>query len=80
MFTIDRLNHRRGMRPKMNFMASPRRNDGQGATMNFIILKLFAEYGSVSGGDLATYNMFGGSFKSVNDAKNYFSAGLRFGF
>ena len=51
-----------------------------GATMNFIILKLFAEYGSVSGGDLATYNMFGGSFKSVNDAKNYFSAGLRFGF
>ena len=61
-----------------------------GATMNFIILKLFAEYGSVSGGNLSTINSFGGSGStfnagggsqtSVNDAKNYFSAGLRIGF
>ena len=51
-----------------------------GATMNFIVLKLFAEYGSVSGGNLATFNSFGGSATSVNDAKNYFSAGVRLGF
>ncbi|MBI2795674.1 MAG: hypothetical protein HYX65_03090 [Gemmatimonadetes bacterium] len=51
-----------------------------GATMNFIILKLFAEYGSVSGGNLSTFNMFNGSTTSVNDSKNYFSAGVRLGF
>ena len=44
------------------------------------VLKLFAEYGSVSGGNLATFNSFGGSPTSVNDAKNYFSAGVRLGF
>ena len=51
-----------------------------GATMNLLILKLFGEYGQVSGGDLATINNFGGSKTSVNEQKNYFSAGVRIGF
>lgn len=51
-----------------------------GATMNLLILKLFAEYGNVSGGDLTTINNFGGSKTSVNDSKTYFSAGVRIGF
>ncbi|MBI3792109.1 MAG: hypothetical protein HY275_14685 [Gemmatimonadetes bacterium] len=51
-----------------------------GATFNLLILKLFGEYGNVSGGDLSTYNNFGGGTKTVNDSKNYFSAGVRIGF
>ncbi len=51
-----------------------------GATMNLLILKLFGEYGQVSGGDLTTINNFGGGNKTVNDQKNYFSAGVRIGF
>ena len=51
-----------------------------GATVNLLILKLFGEYGQVSGGDLLTVNNFSGSRSTVNEGKNYFSAGVRVGF
>jgi hypothetical protein len=51
-----------------------------GATVNLFIFKVFGEYGQQSGGNLVTYNPFGGSNTSVNDSKTYFSGGLRFGF
>lgn len=51
-----------------------------GATVNLFLLKVFGEYGNVSGGNLATINQFGGSNTSVNDGKSYFSAGVRVGF
>ena len=51
-----------------------------GATISVIIFKVFGEYGQQQGGNLTTFNPFGGSNTSVNDSKSYFSAGLRFGF
>lgn len=51
-----------------------------GATINLFIFKVFGEYGQASGGNLSTFNQFGGSTTSVNDNKTYYSAGLRFGF
>ena len=51
-----------------------------GATINLLILKVFGEYGNVTGGDLTTFNTFGGSNTAANDSKNYFSAGVRIGF
>ncbi len=51
-----------------------------GATINLLILKIFGEYGQVSGGDLATINQFNNTTTAPNDSKNYFSAGVRLGF
>ena len=51
-----------------------------GATVNLLILKLFGEYGQLSGGNLATLNQFGGVNNAPNDNKTYYSAGVRIGF
>lgn len=49
-----------------------------GASINLLVLKLVAEAGRVSGGDVATFNTFGS--QKADDTRTYVSAGLRFGF
>ncbi len=48
------------------------------ASINLLILKLTAEVGKVSGGDITTVNIFKG--KEADASRMYFSAGARIGF
>lgn len=47
-------------------------------SMNLLLLKLTAEIGQVSGGEISTYNTFDG--KQAADSRIYGSVGARFGF
>lgn len=49
-----------------------------GASINLLVLKLVAEAGRVSGGDVPTFNTFG--TQKADQSRTYVSAGLRFGF
>ena len=49
-----------------------------GASLNLLIVKIVGEAGRVSGGTVSTYNKFGTQL--ADQARTYFSGGVRLGF